>query len=77
MQRFCGYEMIPMRRMILGCLSDASILTSLLISSIKSGVMLGLNIFLTATLHPRYLPACTILNPPKKHNQMKHTLAEI
>ena len=63
-----------MRRMIFGCLSYASMLTSLLISSIKSGVMLGLKIFFTATSHPLYLPVYTMLNPPKVVKNVYHKI---
>lgn len=64
MQIFCGCETTPIIKIMLGCRSLDNMLTSLLISSIKSGVRLGLKIFFIATLHPRYVPLCTILNPP-------------
>jgi hypothetical protein len=59
-----GMVIAPIRRTILGCLYLESIVNSLLNSVINSSLMLGLNIFFTATSIPQNLPRWIVLNPP-------------
>lgn len=64
MHRAGGIVIAPINNTMFGCRYFDSIEIYVLNSVRSSSFIFGLNIFLTATSTPQYLPRCIVLNPP-------------